>query len=47
MFPAIYSFSIFSMGDLDGHVATVTCSSNDDLTNILARPLSAASDFDP
>ena len=47
MFPAIYNFSIFSIRDFDGQVATVNCSSNDDLTNILATPLSAACDFNP
>ena len=47
MFPAIYNFSIFSMRDFDGQVATLNCSSNNDLTNILATPLSAASVFNP
>ena len=47
MFRAIYNFSIFSIRDFDGQVATVNCSSNDDLTNILATPLSAVSDFHP
>ena len=47
MFPAIYHFSIFSIRDFDGQVATLNCSSNDDLTNILATPLWAASDFNP
>ena len=47
MFPAIYNFSIFPIRDFDGQVATVNFSSNDDLTNILATPLSAASDFNP
>ena len=47
MFPAIYHFSIFSVRDFDDQVATVNCSSDDDLTNILATPLSAASDFYP
>ena len=47
MFPAIYNFSIFSMRDFVGQVATVNCSSNNDLTNILATPLSAASVFNP
>ena len=47
MFPAIYNFSIFSIRDFHGQVATVNCSSNDDLTNIVATPLSAASDINP
>ena len=47
MFPAIYNCLIFSIGDFDGHVATANISSNDDLTNILATTLSAASDFNP
>ena len=47
MFPAIYNFSIFSIRDFDGQVATVNCSSNNDLTNILATTLSATSDFNP
>ena len=38
-------FPIFSLRDLDRTVATVNCSSNDVLTNILATPLSATSDF--
>ena len=45
MFPAVYNFSIYSVGDFDGQVATVNCSSNDDLTNILATSFSAASYF--
>ena len=47
IFPAIYNFSIFSIRDFDGKVATLNCSSNDNLTNILATPLSAASDLNP
>ena len=47
IFPVIYNFSIFSIKDFDGQVATVNCFSNDDLTNILAKHLSAASDFHP
>ena len=49
MFPAIYNinFSVFSIRDFDNQLATVNCSSNDDLTNsfILAIPLIAASDW--
>ena len=47
MFPASYNFSIFSIRDFDGQVATENCSWNDDLTNILATPLWGASDFNP
>ena len=49
MFPAIYNinFSVFSIRDFDNQLATVNCSSNDDLTNsfILSIPLTAASDW--
>ena len=53
MFPAIYKFSIFSIRDFDGQVATVPqwwpLFLNDDLTNsfILATTLSAASHVNP
>ena len=40
MFPAIYNFSIIWIRDFH-------CSSNDDLTNILATTLSAADHFNP
>ena len=49
MFTAIYNnnFSIILIRGFEGQVATVNCSSNDDLTNsfVLATTLSAASDF--